>query len=80
VPIETETGISNQDEMDRTYSTHEGHEKLTHHFVGKAKGKRLLGRTRRRCGDNIKIDFKKIGCVANNEPSFYMNGGIIALI
>jgi hypothetical protein len=34
-------------------------------LVGKPEGKRLLGRPRRRCEDNIKMDFKEMrfGCV-----------------
>jgi hypothetical protein len=31
-------------------------------LVGKPKGKRLLGRTRRRCEVNIKIDLKEVRC------------------
>jgi hypothetical protein len=30
--------------------------------VGKPEGKRLLGRTRRRWEDNIKIDLQEVGC------------------
>jgi hypothetical protein len=30
-------------------------------LVGKPEGKRQLGRPRRRCLDNIKLDFKEIG-------------------
>jgi hypothetical protein len=31
-------------------------------LVGKPEGKRSLGRLRRRCEDNIKMDFIEIGC------------------
>jgi len=31
-------------------------------LVGKPEGKRPLGRPRRRCGDNIKIDLQEVGC------------------
>jgi hypothetical protein len=31
-------------------------------LVGKPEGKRLLGRPRRRCKDNIKLDFQEVGC------------------
>jgi len=30
--------------------------------VGKPEGKRLLGRPRRRWGDNIKMDLQELGC------------------
>jgi hypothetical protein len=29
--------------------------------VGKSEGKRPLGRPRRRCKDNIRVDFKELG-------------------
>jgi len=31
-------------------------------LVGKPEGKRLLGRTRHRWEDNIKIDIQEVGC------------------
>ena len=31
-------------------------------LVGKPEGKRPLGRSRRRCEDNIKMDLQKVGC------------------
>jgi len=31
-------------------------------LVGKAEGKRPLGRPRRRCEDNIKMDLQVVGC------------------
>jgi hypothetical protein len=31
-------------------------------FVGKPEGKRPLGKPRRRCVDNIKMDLREIGC------------------
>jgi len=32
-------------------------------LVGKTKGKRPLGRPRRRCVDNIRMNLKEVGCV-----------------
>ena len=31
-------------------------------LVGKSEGKRPLGRPRRRCEDNIKMDLQEVGC------------------
>jgi len=31
-------------------------------LVGKPEGRRLLGRPRRRCEDNIKMDVQEVGC------------------
>jgi len=31
-------------------------------LVGKLEGKRPLGRPRRRCEDNIKMDLQEVGC------------------
>jgi len=31
-------------------------------LVGKTEGKRPLGRLRRRCEDNIKMDLQEVGC------------------
>jgi hypothetical protein len=31
-------------------------------FVGKSEGKRLYGRPRRRCEDNIGLNLREIGC------------------
>ena len=31
-------------------------------LVGKPEGKRPLGRPRRRCVDNIKVDLQEVGC------------------
>jgi hypothetical protein len=31
-------------------------------LVGKSAGKRPLGRPRRRCEDNIKMDLQEVGC------------------
>ena len=31
-------------------------------LVGKPEGKRPLGRPRRRCEDNIRMDFQEVGC------------------
>jgi hypothetical protein len=30
---------------------------------GKPEGKRAIGRSRRRCTDNIKVDIQEVGCV-----------------
>ena len=35
-------------------------------LVGKPEGKRPLGRPRRRCEDNIKMDLNEMGCGASN--------------
>ena len=32
-------------------------------LVGKPEGRRLLGRPRRRCVDNIRTDLQEVGCV-----------------
>jgi len=39
-----------------------GGEVYTRFWWGKPEGKRPLGRPRRRCADNIKMDLKKVGC------------------
>jgi len=40
-----------------------GEEKGVYRFlVGKPEGKRPLGRPRRRCVDNMKIDLQEVGC------------------
>jgi hypothetical protein len=31
-------------------------------LLGKPEGKRPLGRPRRRCEDNVKMDLQKVGC------------------
>jgi len=31
-------------------------------LVGKPEGKRILGRPRLRCEDNIKVNFQEVGC------------------
>ena len=36
-------------------------------LVGKHKGKRPLGRPRRRWEDNIKMDLREVGCEARNR-------------
>ena len=38
-----------------------GEERLHRVLVGKAEGKRPLGRPRRRCEDNIKMDLQEVG-------------------
>ena len=41
-----------------------GEEKGAHRvLVGKPEGKRPLGRPRRRCVDNIRMDLQEVGCV-----------------
>jgi hypothetical protein len=35
-------------------------------LVGKPEGKRPLGRPRRRCEDNIKMDLQEVGCEGMN--------------
>ena len=36
-------------------------------LVGKREGKRSLGRPRRRCEDNIKMDFREVSCDARDQ-------------
>jgi hypothetical protein len=50
-----------EDEMDRECSTNEEKRNAYRILVGKTGGKRPLGRPRRRCVDNIKIDLREIG-------------------
>ena len=38
-------------------------------LVGKPEGKRPLGRPRRRCEDNIKMDLREVGC----DPGEWMD-------
>jgi hypothetical protein len=40
---------------------HMGHEKYMHYYSGKAEGKRLVERPRRRYEENIKMDLKETG-------------------
>jgi hypothetical protein len=50
-----------KDEMGRACSTH-GEKKYAYRFLmGKREGKRPLGRPRRRCEDNIKMDRIEVG-------------------
>jgi hypothetical protein len=49
-----------EDEMGRACSTNGGVRNAYRILVGKAEGKRLLGRPRRRWVDNIKIDLRDI--------------------
>ena len=42
-------------------SAYEGEERRIQGFGGKPEGKRPLGRPRRRCEDNIKIDLPEVG-------------------
>jgi hypothetical protein len=46
--------------MDRACSTNEGKLKAYRLLVGKAEGKRTLGRPRRWLEDNIKLDLREI--------------------
>jgi len=48
-----------EDEMGGTCSKHGRGEKFVRSFVGKPEGKRPLGRSRRRCKDNIRMDLKE---------------------
>jgi hypothetical protein len=47
--------------MDRACSTNGDRRNAYRILVGKAEGKRLLGRPRRRLMDNIKMDLREIG-------------------
>jgi hypothetical protein len=47
--------------MDRACSTNVEKSNAYRIFVGKPEGKRPLGRPKRRCVDNIKIDLREIG-------------------
>jgi hypothetical protein len=48
--------------MCRACSTHGERRKAYRLLVGKLEGKRPLGRPRRRCECNIKMDLREIGC------------------
>jgi hypothetical protein len=50
-----------KDEMRRVCSTNGQERKVYRILVGKAEGKKPLGRTKRRRVDNIKMDFRQIG-------------------
>jgi hypothetical protein len=50
-----------EDEMRKIYSTNEEKRKAYRILVGKPEGKRPLGRPRRKCVNNIKMDLRKIG-------------------
>jgi hypothetical protein len=50
-----------EDEMGRTCSTNGEPRNAYRILVGKAQGKRPLGRTRRRSVDNIEMDLREIG-------------------
>jgi len=47
--------------MGGTCSTHGGMRNIYNIFVGKPEGMRLLGRSRRRWEDNIRMDLREIG-------------------
>jgi hypothetical protein len=47
--------------MDESNRPHGGDKKCTKKFVGQSEGKRLLGRTRRRWKNDIRLNFKNIG-------------------
>jgi len=47
--------------MGRACNTNGRDEKCIRYFVGKPEGKIPLGRPRRRCEDNIRMDLKEIG-------------------
>jgi hypothetical protein len=48
-----------EDEMGEAYSPHGEKRNAYRDYLGKPEGKRPLGRPRRRCEDNIKMDLKK---------------------
>jgi hypothetical protein len=50
-----------KDEMSGTCSTNGAKKNAYRILVGKPEGKRPLGRPRRRCVDNIKMDLRDIG-------------------
>jgi hypothetical protein len=50
-----------EDEMDRACSTNGEKRNAYRILFGMPEGKRLLGRPRRRCVDNIIMDFREIG-------------------
>jgi hypothetical protein len=60
-----------KNEMGGACGTYMGEES----FVGKHKGKRPLGRPRRRCENNIKMDLQAVGCECGKEPSGYIKCG-----
>jgi hypothetical protein len=49
----------NEDELDMTCSLHGEKRNVYRILVRKPEGKRLLGRPRHRCEDNIKLDHKR---------------------
>ena len=51
-------------EMGRTRSTYGAVQYKYRVLVGKPEGQRPLGRPRRRWEDNIKMDFREVGCDA----------------
>jgi hypothetical protein len=51
---------SNKNEMDGACSTYGRQERIIQVLVGRPKGKRPLGRLRRRWEDNIKMDFQYV--------------------
>ena len=51
-----------KNEMGRPCGTCGGEERLYRVLEGKPKGKRPLGITRPRWGDNIKMDLQEVGC------------------
>jgi hypothetical protein len=50
-----------EDEMDRPCSTNGEKKNAYRLLVGKPEGKRPLGRPRRRCVDNIRMDLGELG-------------------
>ena len=52
-----------ENEMGGTCSTYVGEGGAYVILVGKLEAKRPLGRPRRRCVDNIKVDIQEVGCV-----------------
>ena len=52
--------------MGMTRCMHGAGQKCIQSLVGRPEGKRPLGRRRRRCEDNIKIDLMEVGCDPGN--------------
>jgi hypothetical protein len=48
-------------EMGRTCGTYRGEERCIRGLMEKPEGRRPLGRPRRRCEDNIKMDLREVG-------------------
>jgi hypothetical protein len=51
-----------KNEMHVACSAYGGEDRCIKGLVGKVEGKRPLGRLRRRCEENIKMDLQEVGC------------------